>query len=531
MEISKSIIAVAISSAFLFGCDFDVGPESANNAGDDTSIPGDGGGLPPVEGAENFVQIQDSAVDTTGILRVKTSESKSDTAVDNIPVGFLTVDLTYQDNAAINGENAAANAYIQLHTTAGSSNAHLRGEIALGEGVVKYRDTTGSLVTTDGTYTPDEELQLTVVWTESEFSFSIGDDDFGPYPATNTNPVELISLKVGDSKTKADLELIADNLKIYSGTEAENELIFEDDFDGYGVGDDLTNSRYNRAIDLMVVGTGGTEPGDGGTEPGDGGTEPGDFPAPVNEYAFTADNLLTDSATTGNTIKVSGDGTFDSVAGAKGEVGNAADLNQDGLDGVTVGKDYSYLYYQGDESSTTGVQQITGSFAIEAVLKPESRLDMSYYGDDVSILEFYNKDSGNDNFETGFKLYIEGDSGTHNAIKLKVYGGATNSELNSGDENLITPEGWNHIMAVYDADTGEFGQLQIYLDGSLVQTKDLTFAPIPNENLTDKMTMLGGANSSDKNFNGQVDNIALWAQSLTAEQIAERAENFGLLVP
>ncbi|GEM77768.1 hypothetical protein [Vibrio superstes] len=261
MKITKTAIAVAISSAFLFGCDFDVGSE--NNSTDGGGDNG-GGGLPPVENAQNYVQIQDSSVADTGILRIKTSESKSETVVDNIPVGFLTVDLTYQDNTAINGENAAANAYIQLHTTAGSSNAHLRGEIALGEGNVKYRDNSSSLVETGGTYTPGEELKVKVSWTEDEFSFSIGDDTYGPYAATSSDPVELISLKVGDSKTKADLELIADNLKIYSGTEAENELIFEDDFDNYGVGDELTNSRYNRAIDVMVLGNGEDNGGDNG---------------------------------------------------------------------------------------------------------------------------------------------------------------------------------------------------------------------------------------------------------------------------
>lgn len=116
MKASKTAIAVAISSVFLFGCDFDVGSENNTSGGGNDGT--GGGGLPPVENAQNYVQIQDSSIADTGILRLKTSESKSDTAVDNIPVGFLTVDLTYQDNTAINGENAAANAYIQIHTTA-----------------------------------------------------------------------------------------------------------------------------------------------------------------------------------------------------------------------------------------------------------------------------------------------------------------------------------------------------------------------------------------------------------------------------
>ncbi|GAM71267.1 hypothetical protein JCM19236_6184 [Vibrio sp. JCM 19236] len=112
MKASKTAIAVAISSVFLFGCDFDVGSENNTSGGGNDG--NGGGGLPPVENAQNYVQIQDSSIADTGILRLKTSESKSDTAVDNIPVGFLTVDLTYQDNTAINGENAAANAIFKF---------------------------------------------------------------------------------------------------------------------------------------------------------------------------------------------------------------------------------------------------------------------------------------------------------------------------------------------------------------------------------------------------------------------------------
>ncbi|MEZ9896493.1 hypothetical protein BCT04_17525 [Vibrio breoganii] len=292
MEISKSVIAVAISSAFLFGCDFDVGPESTSNAGGDTSLPGDGGGLPPVEGAENFLQIQDSSIDDTGILRVKTSESKSGISVDSILAGFVTVDLTYQDNTAINGENAEANAYIQIHTTDGSSNANLKGEIALGAGMVQYRNPVDAkLVDTGGTYEPGEELSVKVTWTEDSFSFTIGEQNYGPYAVASTSPVELVSLKVGDSKTKADYELIADNLKIYNSDDSGDELVFEDNFDQYGVGDDLTSSRYNRAIDLMVMGTGETDPGDG-----DGGSDDPIVDTPTGKYVLLDDANDSDAA-------------------------------------------------------------------------------------------------------------------------------------------------------------------------------------------------------------------------------------------
>ncbi|MEZ9769332.1 hypothetical protein AB4328_17360, partial [Vibrio breoganii] len=258
MKITKTAIAVAISSAFLFGCDFDVGSE--NNATGGTGGGTGGGGLPPVENAQNYVQIQDSSTTDVGLLRVKTSEQKSEIAVDAIPVGYLTVDLTYQDNKAINdGEDKSA--YVQVHTD-GTGNAELRAEISFSNGSIKSRDTSGSQTDVIGTYTVGEELKVKVSWTETEYTLTVDGQDLGTFAARNTKPVQYISLKVGDKDTKSNYELIADNLEIYNTTDAGDELVFEDDFDHYGVGDDLTDSRYNSALETIVFGTGSDNGGD-----------------------------------------------------------------------------------------------------------------------------------------------------------------------------------------------------------------------------------------------------------------------------
>ncbi|GEA50199.1 hypothetical protein VIN01S_10030 [Vibrio inusitatus NBRC 102082] len=260
MKVSKTAIAVALSSAFLFGCDFDVGSENSatggGTGGGDTGG-GTGGGDEIVPGANYFVQIQDNFVQGSGQLRVKLSESKSDTAVDNIPEGFLTVDLTYQDGVREDGRPETENAYIQIHT-ADASNSGLRGEVVLGGGKVKYRDPASGLTDAGGTYTEGEELKVKATWTTDSFSFTINDQEYGPFDVASTNPVENITLKVGDNSGKSNHEMLADNFKIYQGNESENELIFEDDFDaGYGNGHDLNGVRYNRAEDVMVISLGG----------------------------------------------------------------------------------------------------------------------------------------------------------------------------------------------------------------------------------------------------------------------------------
>lgn len=317
MKASKTAIAVALSSVFLFGCDFDVGSENSTQApgagGPGAGGPGGGGGE-TTPGVNYFAQILDSTVADTGQLRVKFSESKSDTAVDNIAEGFLTVNLTYQDFEGIT-DGTAENAYIQLHTTTGTSNKDLRSELVLGGGNVKYRyydpsakEGQGDYVLSDtiGTYTIGEELKVTVAWTSNDITYTINDNKLGTFAAINTAPVEYITLKLGDSKGKSNYELLADDLKIYAGNESENELIFEDDFDSYGLGHDLNEVRYNRAVDVMIL---SDELNNGGDDNEGDGNDGDDNDGDNNEdgTAVEALNALIDSANVGDTITLSAD--------------------------------------------------------------------------------------------------------------------------------------------------------------------------------------------------------------------------------
>lgn len=462
MKKSKIALAIALSAGLLAGCDFDVGPESGNNTGGDPEVPGDGGGLPPVEGAENFLQIQDSTVDDTGILRVKTSESKSGIAPDNIPAGFLTVDLTYQNNTAINGENAEANAYIQIHTTDGSSNAHLKGEIALGAGMVQYRNPVDAkLVDTGGTYTPGEELSVKVTWTEDSFSFTIGEDSYGPYAVASTSPVELVSLKVGDSKTKADYELIADNLKIYSSDDSGDELVFEDDFDQYGVGDDLTNSRYNRAIDLMVMGNGETDP-----EP-DPTPDPDPTPGDVTDdfESYTAGTLISDASSDWKTYNILDDEfgtTTAEVSIAKSNGGTQSLFLEDKN---TDNKPFATREFAAVSSA--------GSVSIDA-----------YFPSTNTKSTYINVGVGKNNSDRYFEL---NQSGT----QLKYENGA--SDVKIAD---IVQDQWYTVTLAWTAE----GKVTVSLDGQVIASDiDQASTGLAAENIPSQITLYTGDNSSDVN--------------------------------
>ncbi|MEZ9305001.1 LamG domain-containing protein [Vibrio breoganii] len=474
-------------------------------------------------GFNNLVQILDTKggdSGDTGELRLKLADSSTGVPVDQIANGKITVDLIYQKHAdTTQGEDEDGNnAYITLYAS-GTGNAQLYGEAVFNNGEIFYRsntiiDTKPQLSEAIGTYELGEDLAVEVEWGSDEYSFSVNDTTYGPFPyAADNTPVQVIALKMGDNSNTTHFELLADNFKVYNIEGADEELVFDDNFDNYAIGQDLSDNPYNNNSSEAVVvsATGETAP-EPEPEPA---PEPGDFPVAVNQYEFSNAGL-TDSGTAGNDISVNGDGAeFTSVAGVDGTANTAGYLDQDAA--------FSYLKV----SSPTGAQSITGSFSVEAVIKQTARLDTSYYGDDVSVFEYYDKDSSNNDWETGFKFYIEGDDSTPenlNAIKMKMYCGDSNTEAKTSGLALANDQ-WQHLMAVYDSSAS---QVKLYINGEELTTKDLGCTPLVNGNAEDYVSMLGGSTSSDKNFNGSADNIALWDVALTADQVAERAAEFGL---
>ncbi|GAM60476.1 hypothetical protein JCM19232_809 [Vibrio ishigakensis] len=450
---------------------------------------------------------------------MKLADSATDVPVDSIAKGKITVDLIYQKHADTEQteDEDGNNAYLTLYTD-GTGNAELYGEAVFNNGEIFYRTNTiegGKPQLSDkiGEYNLGEELSVELSWGDDQYSFTVNDSVYGPFPYAAKNlPVEVIAIKMGDNSNTTHFELLADNFKVYNIEGANEELVFEDNFDGYAIGQNLSGNPYNNnSSEAVVVSATGEEPA---PEPDPEPTpDPGDFPAPINQYEFT-NASLSDSGSAGNDISLNGP-SFTSVAGSDGSANTAGFLDQDA--------GYSYLKV----SSPTGAQSITGSFSIEAVVKQTQRMDGSYYGDDVSVFEYYDKDTSNSDWETGFKFYIEGDDKTPenlNAIKMKMYCGNSNSEAKTSGLALANDE-WQHLMAVYNSSTN---QVALYINGEELATKDISCTPLVNGNAEDYVSMLGGATSSDKNFNGSADNIALWDVALTAEQVAERAAEFGL---
>lgn len=455
-------------------------------------------------GLNNSVQIHDTyGTDTgnnTGELRLKLSDSAVGAAETAITSGKLTVDFIYQvdedTEQEANGEGD--NSYISFYAS-GTSKSNLHGEIILSEGKVQYRNANGDITEAIGdesgigsTFTPGDKLAIEAMWDDGKFTFTVNGESFTGEVADNT-PVQVIALRLGDNGNTTNYEVIADNLKVYSNDVAADTLIFEDDFDSYSVGQVLGSPYNSNSSEATVIGNSNS------TDP----VEPGDFPSAVHEFKFNNGDATTDSGTAASSnTKWTGNATLTSTAGSTGSDATAIDVDQD-----TAG--YGYAYYTAD--GTTGADQIEGSFSIETVINRD-RANTS----DVALVDY--ADTSN---YLGYKLYIES---TDDTLKFKVYGGVVD-ESNLSTEAVssvsIMDDKWYHVAAVYNDVASE---ATIYLNGALVATKSVDWDLAKNSG--DKFILLGGATSSDKNFDGQVDNIGLWNVALTAEQVAERVTQF-----
>ena len=234
-------------------------------------------------GIDGYVQILDTnhngSKTDSGELRLKLSDSSTDATVDTIASGKMTVDLIYQvDEDTTQEENTSGNnAYISLFAS-GTSNINLHGEVIFNAGEIFYRSTEvedGKPQISDepvGTYTLGEDLAIEISWADGYYSFKVNDNvydnDGNGFESFDKAAVTVISLKLGDTSNTTHYEMIADNFKVYSNDTTTDELVFEDDFNGYPNGHSLSGNPYNSATAeaTVIVDGDSTEPA---PEPGE----------------------------------------------------------------------------------------------------------------------------------------------------------------------------------------------------------------------------------------------------------------------
>ncbi|UPR50948.1 hypothetical protein ITG09_09480 [Vibrio cyclitrophicus] len=219
-------------------------------------------------GINGYVQILDTnhngSKTDSGELRLKLSDSSTGATVDTIASGKMTVDLIYQvDEDTTEEENTSGNnAYISLFAS-GTSNINLHGEVIFNAGEIFYRSTVvedGKPQISDepvGTYTLGEDLAVEITWADGYYSFKVNDNvydnDGNGFESFDKAAVTVISLKLGDTSNTTHFEMIADNFKVYSHDTTTDELVFEDDFNGYPNGHSLSGNPYNSATAEATV--------------------------------------------------------------------------------------------------------------------------------------------------------------------------------------------------------------------------------------------------------------------------------------
>jgi hypothetical protein len=260
-------------------------------------------------GYNNSVQILDTLDNDVGELRLKLSDSSTGATVDSIASGRLTVDVIYQEDGDTiqDADGTGDNAYISLYTN-GTSNKNLYGEVILSEGKVQYRGagvggvSGGSITDAGGTFANGDKLAIEVTWGNGEFKFTVNGEEFTG-EITEDAAVTVISLKIGDTSNTTNFEFIGDNLAVYSSDTGTEALVFDDDFDNYAAGQNLSGNPYNSSTsEATIIGDGNSsEP----SEP----SEPTDVTDDFESYTVGELISSASSAWTTANIKDDADGT------------------------------------------------------------------------------------------------------------------------------------------------------------------------------------------------------------------------------
>jgi hypothetical protein len=114
-----------------------------------------------------------------------------------------------------------------------------------------------------------------------------------------------------------------------------------------------------------------------------------------------------------------------------------------------------------------------------------------------------------------------GIGGTHaHAGKLILFNGNTRNELLAGATE-IPLRTWSHVVLVRDGD-----RAALYLNGALERSGDLAPTHVSSAD-----AFLGGRSDNFANFEGRLDEAALFDRALTAEEVQAQFAASGIPAP
>ncbi|CAM4306333.1 hypothetical protein [Vibrio neonatus] len=473
MKISKSVIAVAVSSVLLFGCDFDVGPQSSTPAAGNGSTGNAGSVVVPDTGSSvsnKLAQITDTSTSAKGELRLKLSENAMQASVKEVAKGKVTVDLTYavEENAPDDGKGNYA--YISLYSAGGTSNDFLVGELILNEkGDVQLRtdnkDDNGKLEMSNaiGHFDVNKKHEVALEWGDGQYFVSIDGTQVGA--AINspvTKPVQVVSFKLGDTSNTTPYKLLIDNVKVIGIDSLGEETVFEDNFESHLVGDSLTSNPYNdHTNEAVVIGEGNTDTGatDGANAGSTTATLTDDF------ESYTVGTLISKASTAWKTNNIVADASGTTTAEVSKVVANG------GINSLML-----------KDESTTTKPFATREFKAAA---PSGSVSIDAYFSSANVKSTYiNVGVGKDNADRYFEL-------KQTNKKLEYEAGDTDIKIAD-----ITPDTWYTVNLSWTQD----GTFSVSLNGKVVKsgikqsTTGLGAANIPTQ-----LTLYTGDKSGNAN--------------------------------
>lgn len=237
--------------------------------------------------ADQIAKVTDTVDNDNGEIYYQLKESLEGDAV-GLTTGKISFSILYD-------ADETETAYISLYEAEGSTSTVI-GELTLNEGKFGLRQntflegTTPSKANKDTStvdedaidapdFTPGEWVDVELAWDTSSttdigtYTVMIDGTSYGPFDSQFPTPgvlVESISIRLSSKSAIAPDAIYVNDLKIYSDVEG-TALIFEDDFEGYTVGDQLDGSNDSSPYgsrtfeaEVVVYGaeTGTEEPGD-----------------------------------------------------------------------------------------------------------------------------------------------------------------------------------------------------------------------------------------------------------------------------
>lgn len=136
------------------------------------------------------------------------------------------------------------------------------------------------------------------------------------------------------------------------------------------------------------------------------------------------------------------------------------------------------------------------SISVEAKVLPL----VAYSQQKMAIVGSHN--TSNSDFQ--FRLYV-----SHDHYTFKVYD-ITGRSYILNSSTLIIPNAWQHVAATFDGSS-----MKIYVDGQLTGSKTLSGDKIASSS----QPIAIGNNSKDEHFIGYIDNVSIWSDALSQNQI------------